>query len=75
MWRKIKLKRRIKMALTEKQEDQLRKVIDKYPPKNGKKNRTPDEWVIIAEELARLNGEFIKLNNSKKEVKNDKKEK
>lgn len=55
------------MDLTNEQEYQLRKVIDKYPPKNGKKNRTPDEWVIIAEELARLNGEFIRINNLKKE--------
>lgn len=54
------------MSLTKEQESQLRAVKDKYPPNNGKKNRTVDEWVIIAEELARLNGEFIRINRLKK---------
>lgn len=54
------------MSLTKEQEAQLRAVKDKYPPKNGNKNRTPEEWVVISEELARLNGEFIRINSLKK---------
>lgn len=59
----------LEQALTKKQTEILCKIIDKYPPKNGKK-RTVDEWIKIAEEMASKNGKF-KLQNVKKLLKKE----
>jgi hypothetical protein len=49
---------------TKKQTEILKKLKDKYPPKNGSR-RTVDEWMRIAEEHGKLYYKFTHSKNRK----------
>jgi len=53
--------------MSKKELKEIKDVVKKNPPKNGKKNRTVDEWVNIAEQIGTIHYKYL---NKKESIKN-----